>query len=150
MSKKSIILIFILILSPIIIYFLWPSDESRIKKLIKEGARAVEKKEIDNVMAKVSFNYQDEKGLSYILIKRILEGQFKAMSSIKIEYENLKIEVKEKLANTEFDLRVIATIGNQTGYIIGDLKAPARIKLFLEKERTTWLVIKTEGIQTSF
>jgi hypothetical protein len=150
MSKKSVILLFLLIISPVLIYFLWPSDESRIKKLIKEGAAAVEKKEVDNVMSKVSFNYQDEQGLTYILIKQILGSQFKALSGIKIEYENLKIEVKEKLATAEFDLRVIATIGNQTGYIIGDLKTPARIKLFLEKERATWLVIKTEGIQASF
>ncbi|MCX5716730.1 MAG: hypothetical protein NTW44_00160 [Nitrospirae bacterium] len=149
MSKKSAILLFLLIIAPAVIYFLLPTDESRIKKLIKEGARAVEKKEIDNVMAKVSFNYQDEKGLSYILIKQILEGQFKAMSGIKIEYENLKVEVKEKLANAEFDLCVITTIGNQTGYIIGGLKTPARIKLFLEKERAKWLVIKAEGIQVS-
>ena len=146
MSKKSIILIFILILSPVLIYFLWPSDESRIKKLIKEGVAAVEKEEVDNVMSKVSFNYQDDRGMTYILIKKILTEQFKSLSGIKIEYENLKIEVKEKLANAEFDLRVIATIGNQTGYIIGDLKTPARIKLFLEKERVSWLVTKTEGL----
>lgn len=146
MSKKSVILLFLLIISPALIYFLWPSDESRIKKLIKEGAAAVEKKEVDNVMSKVSFNYQDDRGMTYILIKKILESQFKTMSGIKIEYENLKIEVKEKLTTAEFDLLVIATIGNQTGYIIGDLKTPARIKLFLEKERVSWLVIKTEGL----
>ncbi|MDP3260284.1 MAG: hypothetical protein Q8M34_06840 [Thermodesulfovibrionales bacterium] len=146
MSKKSIILIFILILSPIIIYFVWPSDESRIKKLIKEGAAAVEKEEIDNVMSKVSFNYQDDRGMTYILIKKILTEQFKSLSGIKIEYENLKIEVKEKLANAEFDLRVIATIGNDTGYIIGDLKNPAHVRLALEKERVSWLVTKTEGL----
>ena len=70
MSKKSAILTFLLIISPVLIYFLWPSDESRIKKLVKEGATAVEKEEIDNVMAKVSFNYQDEKGFNYILIKK--------------------------------------------------------------------------------
>ncbi|OGW32388.1 MAG: hypothetical protein A2X54_07900 [Nitrospirae bacterium GWF2_44_13] len=137
-------------MSPVLIYFLWPSDESRIKKLIKEGAAAIEKEEIDKVMSKVSFSYQDEKGLNYILIKKILESQFKAMSGIKVEHENLKIEVKDKSASAYFDLRIIATMGNDTGYIIGDLKAPTRIKLFLEKERATWLVIKIEGIQTSF
>lgn len=146
MSKKSIILIFILILSPVLIYFLWPSDESRIKKLIKEGAAAVEKEEIDNVMAKVSFNYQDNHGFTYILLKRVFEDQFKRMSGIKVEYENLKIEVKDKSASASFDLLVIATIGNDTGYVIGDLKTPARIKLFLEKERVSWFVIKTEGL----
>lgn len=146
MSKKSVILIFLLIISSALIYFLWPSDESRIKKLIKEGAAAVEKEEVDNVMSKVSFNYQDNHGFTYILLKRVFEEQFKRMSGIKVEYENLKIEVKDKSASASFDLRVIATIGNQTGYIIGDLKTPARIKLFLEKERVSWLVTKAEGL----
>lgn len=150
MSKKSKILIFILILSPVLIYFLWPSDESRIKKLIKEGAAAVEKEEIDNVMAKVSFNYQDNHGFTYILLKRGFEDQFKKMSGIEVEYENLKIEVKDKSASASFDLLVIATIGDNTGYIIGDLKNPVHVRLALEKERVSWLVIKTEGIQASF
>ncbi len=146
MNKKSVILLFLLIISPALIYFLWPSDESRIKKLIKEGAAAIEKEEVDNVMSKVSFNYQDDHGMTYMLIKKVLESQFKAMSGIKVEYENLSIEVKDKSASAYFDLLVIATIGDNTGYIIGDLKTPARIKLFLEKERATWLVIKTEGL----
>lgn len=146
MSKKSAILLFLLIISPVLIYFLWPSDESRIRKLIKEGAAAVEKKEVDNVMAKVSFNYQDNHGFTYILLKKTLETQFKKMSGIKVEYENLKIEVKDKSASASFDLRVIATIGNDTGYYIGDIKNPVRMKLFLEKERLNWIVIKTEGL----
>ncbi len=146
MSKKSVILLFLLIISPVLIYFLWPSDESRIKKLIKEGAAAVEKEEIDNVMAKVSFNYQDNQGFTYILLKRVFEEQFKRMSGIKVEYENLRIEVKDKSASASFDLRVIATIGNDTGYIIGDLKTPEHLKLYLEKERINWLVTKAEGL----
>jgi hypothetical protein len=146
MSKKSAIVLFLLIFSPLLIYFLWPSDESRIKKLIKEGAAAVEKKEVDNVMSKVSFNYQDDHGFTYILLKRVFEEQFKRMSGIKVEYENLTIEVKDKSASASFDLRVIATIGNDTGYYIGDIKNPVRMKLFLEKERVSWLVIKTEGL----
>ena len=93
-------------------------------KNLSERCSGNRKEEIDKVMAKVSFNYQDEKGITYILIKQILESQFKSLSGIKIEYENLKVEIKEKLATAEFDLCVIATIGNQTGYIIGDLKAP--------------------------
>ncbi len=146
MSKKSIIILFLLIISPVIIYFLWPSDESRIKKLIKQGAGAIEKGEIDNVMSKVSFNYQDDYGFTYLLIKRVLEEQFKTMSDIKIEYENLKIAVKENSATAELDVRVIATIGNQTGYVIGEIKRPEHLKFTLEKEHAKWLVIKTEGL----
>ncbi|MBI4684609.1 MAG: hypothetical protein HY755_05380 [Nitrospirae bacterium] len=147
MSKKSIILLFILILSPALIYFLWPTDESRIKKLIKEGAKAVEKIDVETVMSKVSFNYSDEYGFNYIILNKILEEQLKKMSDITVEYENLKIEIKDHSASAELDVRVIATIGNDTGYIIGDIKNPEHIKFTLERERTTWLVIKTEGLE---
>ena len=147
MRKKSVIFLFLLILSPIIIYFLWPSDESRIKKLIKEGAAAIEKKEIDKVMSKVSFNYYDDYGFTYILIKKLLEDQFRTMSDIKVEYENLKITVKKDSAIADLDVRVIATIGNETGYIIGDIKKPMHLKFNLEKERVKWLVTKTEGLK---
>lgn len=147
MRKKSVIFLFLLILSPIIIYLLWPSDESRIKKLIKEGAAAIEKKEIDKVMSKVSFNYQDDYGFTYILIKKLLEDQFRTMSDIKVEYENLKITVKKDSAIADLDVRVIATIGNETGYIIGDIKKPVHLKFNLEKERVKWLVTKTEGLK---
>ena len=147
MRKKSVIFLFLLILSPIIIYFLWPSDESRIKKLIKEGAAAIEKKEIDKVMSKVSFNYYDDYGFTYILIKKLLEDQFRTMSDIKVEYENLKITVKKDSAIADLDVRVIATIGNETGYIIGDIKKPVHLKFTLEKERVKWLVMKIEGLR---
>ncbi|MDO8686386.1 MAG: hypothetical protein Q7J78_06940, partial [Clostridiales bacterium] len=45
-----------------------------------------------------SFNYQDDRGMTYMLIEKIRTEQFKSLSGVKIEYENLKIEAKEKLA----------------------------------------------------
>ena len=62
MSKKTVISLAILILAPLIIYFLWPSDENRIKKLFREGAQAIEQEKIDDVMSLVSFNYTDDRG----------------------------------------------------------------------------------------
>jgi hypothetical protein len=54
--------------------------------------------------------------------------------------------VHEKKATAEMDMRVVATIGSDTGYIIGDLPNPVRMKFTLEKERTKWFVTKTEGL----
>ncbi len=150
MSKKSIVLLFFLILTPIIIYLLWPSDESRIKKLFKEGSRAIEKEDLDAVMSKVSFNYSDEYGLTYLYLKESMKSVFKQMSDIKIEYENLNIKVNEKTATADMDVGIIATIGNDTGYIFGDLPKPVHLKFTLEKERTKWLVTKTEGLPFKF
>ncbi len=150
MSKKSIALLFLLIITPIIFYFLWPSDESRIKKLFKEGSRAIEKEDLDGVMSKVSFTYRDESGLTYLYMKQLMKSVFQHMNDIKVEYENLKINVNNKTATVEMDIRVIATIGNETGYIFGDLPKPVHLKVTLEKERTKWLVAKTEGLPFNF
>lgn len=146
MSKKSIILLSLVIVLPVILYFLWPSDESRIKKLFKEGSKAIEKKDIDASMSKISYNYTDEYGLTYLLIKESMKSVFQRMNDIKIEYENLNIKVDDEKATVDMDVRIIATIGNDTGYILGDLPKPAHLRFTLEKERTKWLVTKTEGL----
>ena len=150
MSKKTIALLFLFILTPIILYLLWPSDESLIKKLFNEGSRAIEKEDLDTVMSKVSFNYSDEYGLTYLYLKESMKSVFKQMSDIKIEYENLNIKVNEKTATADMDVRIIATIGNDTGYIFGDLPKPVHLKFTLEKERTKWLVTKTQGLPFKF
>lgn len=150
MSKKTIISLALLILAPVIIYFLWPSDESRIKKLFREGAKAIEQEKIDDVMSKVSFTYTDKQGLAYITIKEGMSRVFQQMSGIKIEYEIKTISVKGTAATADLDLRVIASYGADTGYVVGDAAEPAHMKFFLEKERTTWLVAKTEGLQLAF
>ncbi len=150
MIKKSILLLFVLIAVAAVIYFLWPSDESRIKTLFKEGAAAVEKKDIDTVMSKISFNYRDEYGFTYLYIKETLKTLFQRMDNIKIEYENLKIGINDKTATAEMDVRIIATGGNDTGYIMGDMPHPVHFKFTLDKERTKWLVTKTEGLPIAY
>jgi hypothetical protein len=146
MSKKTIAILFLLLLTPVILYFIWPSDESRIKKLFKEGSAAIEKEDLDAVMSKVSFNYQDEYGFNYLYIKEMMKHVFQQMNAIKVEYENLKINVTDKTATADMDVMVLATISGNTGYVLGDLAKPAHLKFTLEKERSKWSVIKTEGL----
>ena len=150
MSKKTVLSLALLILSPLVIYFLWPSDENRIKKLFREGANAIEQEKIDDVMSRVSFNYRDEQGLSYLLIKETMERVFAQMSDIKIEYEIKNITFKDTGATADLDLRVIASYGQDTGYAVGDAAEPAHMKFFLEKERAGWLVTRTEGLPTIY
>lgn len=147
MSKKSIILLCLLILSPIIIYFLWPSDENRIKKLFREGAKAIEDRKIEDVMSKVSYNYTDEYGLNYIYMKEAMTKIFERMDNFSVEYKINKIEVKENAATAEVEVRIIASAGQDTGYIVGDAGKPVVVIFFLDKVRTKWLVNKTEGLK---
>ncbi len=150
MSRKSISLLLLLIVSPVIIYLLWPSDISRIRRLFKDGAKAVEARKAEDVMSKVSFNYSDEHGLSYMTLKQAVERTFKEMSGVQVEYGIKGIRVKDGKAEAEVDLRVIATYGKDTGYVVGDAARAARLTFSLKKERTKWLVTKVEGLKVEF
>ena len=145
--NKKIIGFLLLIAAGIMIYiFFFPSDESRIKKLFREGSLAIEKEDIDAVMSKVSYNYRDEYGLTYLYIRESMKSVFQRLKDIKVEYENLKIVVHDKTAEADMDVRIVATIGNETGYIFGDMPDPVHLRFTLEKERTKWLVTKTDGL----
>jgi len=150
MSKKTIVFLFILVIIPLIIYLIWPSDESRIKKLFKEGSQAIEKEDLETVMSKVSFNYHDEYGFTYLYLKELMKTLFRQMDDIKIEYENIEINLNDNSATADMDVLILATMGNNTGYILGDLSEPAHLTFTLEKERTKWLVMKTEGLPFNF
>lgn len=150
MNKKTITFLFTIIVTALIIYLVWPSDENRIKKLFKEGSRAIEKEDLETVMSKVSFHYRDEYGLSYLSVKEILKSVFRQTEDIKIEYEHVNITVSDDTATADMDVLVLATIGNNTGYILGDLSEQAHLTFTLEKARTKWLVIKTEGLPFNF
>ncbi len=150
MSKKSIALLMLLIIAPVLIYLLWPSDEARIKKLFREGAKAVEARKVEEVMSKVSYNFSDEHGLSYITLKQAVERALREMSGVQVEYDIRKISVKDDKATAEIDLRVIATYGKDTGYVVGDAAKPAHLTFSLEKERTKWLVTRVEGLRVEF
>ena len=146
MSKKTLGLILLIIILPVVVYLFVPSDASRINKLFKEGAKAVEREDIDAVMSKVSFNYRDEYGFTYLYVKESMKSVFRQWGDINIEYENMKIDIKDKTAVAEIDVRVTASIGDNRGYVIGDLMKPVHLTFTLEKERTKWLVTKTEGL----
>jgi hypothetical protein len=101
-------------------------------------------------MSKVSFNYTDDHGLTYLFIKKEMENFLKQMDGIKIEYEIKTITIKDRTAAADLDIRVIASYGQDAGYAVGDAATPAHVKFFLEKERAKWLVIKNEGLPAVF
>jgi len=146
LSRKSIALIVILLLLPVMVYFLWPSDENRIRKLFREGAAAIESEQLDELMSKVSFNYKDEHGLSYLYLKKLMERAFTQIGDIEIEYKITRLEINDSKATASVDVRVIASYGQERGYFIGDAAEPVHMTFYLEKERTQWLVYETTGI----
>lgn len=150
MNKKSVIVLVVIFLSPLIVYFLWPSDENRIRKLFREGARAVEAGKIDDVMAAISFSYQDDHGLSYLAIKKGMEDIFTQWHDISVEYHIKSIQIKEKRATVELDVRVRAASGREEGYVVEDAGNPLSLTFDLEKEPAKWAIVRTEGFPRRF
>ena len=130
----------------LIAFLLWPSDESRIRKLFKDAAKAAEARDVEGIMSKISYTYSDDYGMSYLMLKEQLKAQFTTLSEIRVEYEDIKLTIAGDKANVELRLRVVATLGNETGYILGDIKTPLTLKITLEKERTKWLITRVERI----
>ncbi len=84
MSRRSIICLLLLIISPVVIYLLWPTEEGRIRKLIKNGAKAVEAKKVDDVMSKISYTYTDQYSINYLVIKEALQREFQRINTISL------------------------------------------------------------------
>jgi hypothetical protein len=135
------------------LYFLYPTDENRIRKTIKGGASAVMAEDIDGVMEYVSYNYNDRYGNNYLLLKKRLQNIFRRLDDIDIERNIVKISVKEKLAEVELSVRVLATPssgpspdGFERAYLIGDAGEAADLKITLEKSSYKWLITEVDGL----
>ncbi len=138
-------MLLLLVVSPVVVYVLWPSDEARIRKLLRETAAAVEAEDMDRVMSSFDFAYRDAHGLSYLLLKRTLKREFGRVSDIEVDYEGLTVTVRDKKAGATLDLRVIATMGEARGYCLGDFDTPFSISVGLRKTPTgKWLVVEAE------
>ncbi len=134
----------LLALSFFLIKFVFVSEEKKISKAIEAGEKALEAKDLDGCMKRLSYNYSDEYGLSYLQVKKFLERFFQEFQKVDIEKEILNIEVKEKDARVSMNLIIIVTLQEQRGYFIGSHAKPELIKIDLEKVRTNWLVKKVE------
>ncbi len=125
-------------------YLFISSDERKIAKLFKKEIKAFESEDLERLMSGVSYNYLDEYGFNYLYLKEFFKKFFSSYSDLRVEYENLKVEVSGNKARVEMNIRIIGTSGGETGYIAGDIKNPLHIIFTLEKERFRWLILKTE------
>ena len=146
MKRWIIVFLTLSVLCLISIYILYPTDEKRIISIINKSEDALVEKNINELMEYISYNYRDDYGASYIQIKKILQTVLRRLNDIKIERNIIKISLRENFAEAELDVRVIASEGENRGYIIGDAGQAAAIKIFFEKSSYKWLIIKVEGV----
>ncbi len=135
-----------LVLCLISIYVLYPTDERRIIRVVNKSEDAIVSEDIDKLMENVAYNYKDDHGNGYFQIKEILKIAFKRLNDLEVEKNITKISVKENSAEVEMSVRVIASEGEDKGYVVGDAGQAATIKVFFEKTSYKWLITKVEGV----
>ncbi|GBE05060.1 hypothetical protein BMS3Abin10_00679 [bacterium BMS3Abin10] len=135
-----------LLLSALVVYVLYPTDENRIRKIISNCGQAIISEDIDGLMGSISYNYLDDYGNSYLWLKTAFQRVFEQLSDIKIEKNIIAISVNDDFAEVELSARVLASRGEEKGYIIGDPATTGKIKVSFEKTANKWLITKTEGV----
>ena len=139
------VLVFLIIIIICVVIFS-PTDKKRIWKVIVASEKAIIDEDIDGLMEGISFNYRDEYGGTYLLIKRRMETVFKRLDNIDTEIQLVKISVDKKQAEADINVRVTASHGEGRSYIAGDPANWQNMKIYLEKLRYKWEVISVKGL----
>ncbi len=145
MSRKTAIILLLLLSMPLAIYLLMPSDAKRIRKIVEEGREAAIQKDLSGVMSPVSYNYKDRYGFSYLYLKETLKRIFKDYDSIEIDLKRLRVDVdsKDGKARAKFLLKAVGIKNNDREYILGSEEVYESVFLTLKKEHMKWRVVET-------
>jgi len=147
MKRFGIIAIFLLIVVVIGVTLI-PTERNRIKKVIGNCEAAVLNSDMSGLMENISFNYRDDSGGSYLLLKKRLEMLFKRFKNFEISSDVMGIEINGNSAAVDLKVSVIASEGNDRRYLIGDAGWPQDIKAHFEKSPSLqWKIIRIEGVQ---
>lgn len=146
MKLRRYIFPLILLLSLILLFVLYPTDERQIKRIISNAEKAIVSEDIVQLMEFISYNYSDAYGNGYLHIKKTMQNVFTHLNNIETERNINKISVKESYAEAELSVRVTASEGGSRGYIVGDAGKAETIKVFFEKSPHKWLITKVEGV----
>ena len=143
--KRFIYLIIFLLIVVVIGVTLIPTDRNRIKTVVESCRTAVLNRDISGFMEFVSFNYSDDSGNSYLLLKKRLEKFLDRFSEFEITVDVMGIEIDKNSAKVDLKVSVIASEGDDRAYLIGDAGWPDDIRAYFEKAPSLqWKILRVE------
>lgn len=146
MGLKGRIFLAVLFIVLVLIYVFYPTDKKRIKNVIENSTEAITEEDMDGLMEHISFNYRDDYGGGYLVLKKRMEKGFARFDDIDITADIMRVSVEGEKAEAELKLNVIASEGTDRGYVIGEAGSHEDIRIYLEKSPYEWKIIKIEGV----
>ncbi|MEW6600076.1 MAG: hypothetical protein AB1499_03820 [Nitrospirota bacterium] len=124
----------------------YPSEKKRISKVLKACVESVTDEDISRLMEHISYNYRDDHGGSYLILKKRAETVFRRFDDFAITADVMNITVDREKAEADLRVSIIATEAGMRGYFIGDAEKAAEIMVHLEKSPYEWKIMKVDYI----
>lgn len=142
MKRYIFIIIFLLIVAAIGVTLI-PTDRSRIQKVIDGSKAAVLNDDVPGFMENVSFNYRDDYGNSYLLLKKRMEQLLERFSDFEISTDIMAVRIDRDTAEADLKVHVVASEGDERRYLMGDPAWPQDMKVVFEKAPSRqWKIMK--------
>lgn len=149
MLKKTLLVVLVVLFGFIVYEKFILSEEARIERGIKKAIQAIQKKDLKACLSHVSLRYYDERDLNYFDLKSILTRLFEEFKDFDISTEEFDILIRGTKAATAFvKVRVLITVKERRGYILGSGNESLPIRIDLKKERKGWMVVRVDGVRT--
>ena len=153
----KIITIFVVLIIGIAAFFLWPSsdDPSEIEKVLNKIITASEGGSYEGVTEHVSFDYRDEYGASYFVVKKIVQTVFEKFDKFETTYNNLSVTMNEtedgnKIAIANLNMNIKGYKSNIPINVLGKDDSFENITLTFKKSKLgEWKVIKSDGLDSA-
>jgi len=142
--KKFLPVIAVAAVVAAVVFF--PTEQKRVRRVIKDAAEAVMREDVDGLMDHISFNYRDAHGSSYLLFRKKAEAAFRRFDSLDISTDIVDVFIKGNRAEVYLKVSIIASEGTDRGYILGDAGKARDVKVDLEKSPYEWKIINAEGV----
>ncbi len=150
----KIITIFAVLIIAIAAFFLWPSsdDPSEIEKVLNKMITAGQNGVYEGVTEHVSFEYRDDYGATYFVVKKIVQNVFKKFDKFETKYNNLSVTMNEtengnKIAIANLNMNIKGIKSNIPISILGKDDSFENITLTFKKSKLgEWKVTKSEGL----
>ena len=134
----------LVVLAVVLATVFYPSETKRIKKVLKAIRESVLHEDIGQVMEYIAYNYRDEYGGSYLVLKKRAEMIFHRFNDFEITADIMNITVDGEQAEAHLKVNIIATEDGRRGYVIGNAEEAGDIRVFLEKSPYKWKVINID------
>ena len=135
-------------------FFLWPAsdDPTEIEKVLKKMIAAGEAGNFEGVTEHVSFDYRDEYGATFFVVKNIVQKVFEKFDKFETKYDGLSVTMNEsddgsKIAIANLNMNIKGKKSNISFSLLGQDESYENITITFKKTRLgEWKVIKSEGL----